>query len=336
MNVPNTIAWESGVTAATLEIGLTAAIGAVDGGDPQILTVRTGTASARYDSLPNGPFSPRDHRTLETGLRTWVAKQSGLNLGFVEQLYTFADRGRLTEATSKQPHVVSIGYVALTRMPEPTVQSGGAWRSWYAFFPWEDWRNGKPDIITREMLPRLRDWCESPEAATRAHQPMRPIDRLKICFGIDGASWDEEKALDRYELLYEAGLVREAREDGRPAAHRWADLPAFGQPMMFDHRRILATAMSRLRAKIKYRPVIFEVMPPEFTLFELQRTVEAILGSHLHKQNFRRLVENGGLVVPTGEVRAKTGGRPAKLFRFRREVLLERPAPGVRVHAVNV
>ena len=101
--------------------------------------------------------------------------------------------------------------------------------------------------------------------------------------------------------------------------------------MQYDHRRVLATAMSRVRAKIKYRPVIFELMPPEFTLFELQRTVEAILGPHLHKQNFRRLVENAGLVETTGEVKSQTGGRPAKLFRFRREVLLERPAPGVRV-----
>jgi hypothetical protein len=86
-----------------------------------------------------------------------------------------------------------------------------------------------------------------------------------------------------------------------------------------------------VRAKIKYRPVIFELMPDDFTLFELQRTVEAILGPHLHKQNFRRLVEGAGLVEPTGEVKMRTGGRPAKLYRFRREVLLERPAPGVRV-----
>jgi hypothetical protein len=92
-------------------------------------------------------------------------------------------------------------------------------------------------------------------------------------------------------------------------------------------------AIGRLRAEIKDRPVVFELMHANFTLFELQKTVEAILGPNLHKQNFRRLVESGGLVEATGEVRARTGGRPAKLFRFRREVLLERPAPGVRVHA---
>ena len=67
--------------------------------------------------------------------------------------------------------------------------------------------------------------------------------------------------------------------------------------MRFDHRRILATAIARLRAKLKYRPVVFELMPAEFTLTELQHTVEAISGRLLHKQNFRRLVEMEALVA---------------------------------------
>jgi hypothetical protein len=100
--------------------------------------------------------------------------------------------------------------------------------------------------------------------------------------------------------------------------------------MALDHRRILATAIGRLRGKIKYRPVVFELMPPEFTLTALQNTVEAIAGRHLHKQNFRRLVEATALVEPTGEMATATGGRPAALFRFRRDVLEERPAPGLR------
>lgn len=104
-----------------------------------------------------------------------------------------------------------------------------------------------------------------------------------------------------------------------------------GLPMIYDHRRILATAMGRLRAKLKYRPVIFELMPPAFTLFDLQRTVEAISGVRLHKQNFRRLVEKSGLVESTGQITSESKGRPAQLFRFRQEVLSERPAPGVRL-----
>jgi hypothetical protein len=138
--------------------------------------------------------------------------------------------------------------------------------------------------------------------------------------------------LERYELLYQAGLVAEAARDlGRPIPS--ADGLGTGVAMALDHRRILATAIGRLRGKIKYRPVVFELMPPAFTLLQLQRTVEALAGVRLHKQNFRRLVEQQGLVEETGEISAATGGRPARLVRFRREVLLERPAPGLRLRA---
>ena len=97
---------------------------------------------------------------------------------------------------------------------------------------------------------------------------------------------------------------------------------------------IAATALSRLRGKITYRPVVFELLPESFTLLALQSVVEALAGERRHKQNFRRLVETSGLVEPTGETtRAAGGGRPAKLYRFRREVLRERPRPGVGLPA---
>jgi hypothetical protein len=92
---------------------------------------------------------------------------------------------------------------------------------------------------------------------------------------------------------------------------------------------VLASALGRLRGKLRYRPVVFELLPRAFTLLALQRTVEALAGRRLHKQNFRRLVEAGGLVEGTGRRTAGASGRPAELFRFRREVLRERPAPGV-------
>jgi hypothetical protein len=99
--------------------------------------------------------------------------------------------------------------------------------------------------------------------------------------------------------------------------------------MALDHRRILATALGRLRGKIRYRPVVFELLPESFTLLKLQRLVEALGGLRLHKQNFRRLVETAGLVEGTGAIERETGGRPAELHRFRREVLRERRSPGV-------
>jgi len=314
-----------------VEIGLTAAIVAIEGNEPLILTA-SGTGGDKLDGLPFGPFDAVSHRTFEIGLRAWVEEQTGLRLGYVEQLYTFGDRGRHTQAGDTEMHVASIGYLALTRAADNNASRapGATFEPWYRFFPWEDWREARPEIIEHDILPELTKWAEQGEAPETTRALPRK-DRVRLNFGTEGAHWDEERVLDRYELLYEAGLVEEARRDGRPAALARRSLPSLGVSMRFDHRRILATGIARLRAKLKYRPVVFELLPPEFTLTELQRTVEAISGRHLHKQNFRRLVEAGTLVEPTGVMSTQTGGRPAALFRFRREVLQERPAPGLRV-----
>lgn len=319
---------------AMVEIGLNAAILAIREHQPLAHVVRQdGEIRGGSDGLPFGPFSPIEHRTLDTGLRAWVSEQTGLELGYVEQLYTFGDRGRHAQPGDAAPHVVSIGYVALTLLADQPEAARGVWRGWYEFFPWEDWRDGRPAIIADEIAPRLMAWAERPRTVAPSKGPQSRAERVQMCFGLDGGRWDEEKVLERYELLYEAGLVEEAHRDGRdvPDSAETGLLPRLGVPMRFDHRRILATAIGRIRSKIKYRPVVFELMPDDFTLFELQRTVEAVLGNNLHKQNFRRQVETAGLVEETEAVRARTGGRPAKLFRFRHEVLLERPSPGVRV-----
>lgn len=315
-----------------IEIGLTAAIVAIEDNEPLILTA-SGSDGDRLAGLPFGPFDAVSHRTFEIGLRAWVEQQTGLRLGYVEQLYTFGDRGRHAEASDTSAHLVSIGYLALTRPADNSKPAPGAtFEPWYRFFPWEDWRQAEPGIIQRDILPELTKWATKAEAPEIARALSRK-DRVRLYFGTEGAPWDEERVLDRYELLYEAGLVEEARRDGRPSALTRKSLPSLGVSMRFDHRRILATAIARLRAKLKYRPVVFELLPGEFTLTELQHTVEAISGRHLHKQNFRRLVEAGTLVEPTGVMSTQTGGRPAALFRFRREVLQERPAPGLRVRS---
>ena len=145
-------------------------------------------------------------------------------------------------------------------------------------------------------------------------------NRVAINFGLDDHAWNEELVLQRYETLWEAGLVPESGGNATP-----------GQPMAHDHRRILATGIARLRGKIKYRPVVFELMPPTFTLGQLQRAVEALAGRRLHKQNFRRLMEQQDLVEETSGMATETGGRPAKLFRFRRTVLAERAVAGSKL-----
>lgn len=316
-----------------IEIGLTAAVVAIEASEPRILVAAGGADNEPRAGLPFGPFDPVAHRTLEIGLREWVEEQTGLSLGYIEQLYSFGDRGRHAHPGDTGPHMVSVGYLALTRTADDAGEpnaDGAAFEPWYRYFPWEDWRKERPAILDSDILPALRDWAKQSEPPSVARALSRG-DRVRLYFGDEGGQWDEERVLDRYELLYEAGLIEEAQRDGRPAALARKKLPALGEPMRFDHRRILATAIARLRAKLKYRPVVFELLPGEFTLTDLQRTVEAISGRHLHKQNFRRLVEAGALVEPTGDMSTQTGGRPAALFRFRRNVLQERPAPGLRV-----
>jgi hypothetical protein len=313
------------VSAADLiAIGLSAAIVSVEREQPSVLVI---TRKEEADALPFGPFDPAHHRTLESGLREWVGEQTGFNLGYTEQLYTFGDKGRHTPAGGDKrpakhaPRVVSVGYLALTRQSESD-PPGSEWHGWYRYFPWEDWRGGKPAMIENAILPALRKFVKD---APNAQETDTRRERVRLAFG-DGQTWDEEKVLERYELLYGAGLVEEFSRDNGLAMK-----DTFGTAMLYDHRRILATAIARLRGKLKYRPVVFELMAPSFTLLELQRTVEALAGLKLHKQNFRRLVSEQGLVEGTGKFSSPARGRPAELFRFRREVLRERPAPGVRL-----
>jgi hypothetical protein len=304
---------ESAVSSVSAE--LIAVLAAVTAGVPRVLTLGDGSV------LPSGPLSP-EHRSLQAGLRAWVERQTHHPLGYVEQLYTFADNDRNAEHGS-YGRAISISYLGLTR-EQPNQDAAASWRDWYRYFPWEDRREAGPE--NQPIAKALRAWAR---AAGNALERKARQQRSAIAFGFEGRRWNEEMVLQRYELLYEAGLVAEATRDGI-ASHGQAGGLRLGQPMRQDHRRILATGIARLRAKITYRPVVFELMPPQFTLLDLQRSVEALAGRPLHKQNFRRLVEQQELVEETGLMADATGGRPAKLFRFRADVLQERAYAGTK------
>lgn len=309
-----------------LVIGLSAVIVAASPDAPLVLATRR---DGDQPALPFGPFDPASHRTFELGLRGWVGEQTGFDLGYVEQLYTFGDIGRDTpgarltgDATTSR--VISVSYLGLTpERSEIGLGFDARWRGWYTFFPWEDHRRGRPAIIDAEILPALASWAAGNEGR---------LDRASVAFGAGEAhGWVEERVLERYELLYEAGLVTEcARDAGLDGARA-----GFGTAMVSDHRRILATAMGRLRGKVKYRPIVFELMPDRFTLSALQAVVEAILGLTLHKQNFRRALDKTGLVEGTGAMETSTGGRPAELYRFRREMVRRKDVSGISTPAIR-
>lgn len=292
-------------------VSLDAVLVAVTDETPKTLVV---TGDNRRPRLPAGPLDA-DDRTLELGMRRVLRTQTGLEAGYAEQLYTFGD---LDRSIDHQERSISVAYLLLAQ--EEMVEGPARWLDWYDLLPWEDHRDGGPEMIAGLIEPACRRWIdEGGDGTERA----RRQERAQVVFGLDGTIWDGVRVLERYELLYELGLLAEAGRGSRSSGDALvsADLD-------LDHRRMAATALGRLRGKLTYRPVVFELLPDAFTLLRLQRVVEALAGVRLHKQNFRRLVDSQGLVEGTGST-ARTGGRPAELFRFRREVVRERPRPGV-------
>src|SRR5215831_18618157 len=186
----------STLVAAGLAVDLVAVLAAVTNSQPRVMTIRDGAA------LPSGPFE-LDDRSLQSGLRAWVERQTGHPLGYVEQLYTFADRDRAGSAS----RVISISYLGLTREERAKGATDARWHNWYDYFPWEDRRTGPPAFLEKAIIPGLRAWAKAAGDATKRRER---AGRLAISFGLDGSQWNEELILQRYELIYEAGLIVEA------------------------------------------------------------------------------------------------------------------------------
>ncbi|MGH6835792.1 MAG: hypothetical protein ACREC9_09655, partial [Methylocella sp.] len=148
---------------------LVAVLVAVTASDPRVLTIQDRCA------LPSGPFE-FSHRSLQAGLRAWVERQTGLPPGYVEQLYTFADRDR----GGAGQHVISISYLGLTREQRASGEHEASWRSWYYYFPWEDHRAGAPAMIETVLLPKLEAWANAPQNPGQRPDRRR---RVAINFG---------------------------------------------------------------------------------------------------------------------------------------------------------
>ena len=273
------------------------------------------TIGENKNLLPWGAYHPNEHKTMEQGLRHWVKNQTDIELNYVEQLYTYGDSGRFSYGDPNR-HIITTGYLAFVEPHLRQKQSYQQWSGIYQHFPWEDFRQGRPAMLDDFILPKLYAWSQNPETDKRINR----------CFGQKDDVWQEENILQRFEIMYEAKLVFEAVRDADANMPPDVNIPAeehnlpTGRYMQYDHRRILATALGRMRSKIKYRPVIFDLMPQMFTLFELQKSTEAILGYHLHKQNFRRFVERENLVAKTGQIRPQPSGRPAQLYEYNKQL----------------
>jgi 8-oxo-dGTP diphosphatase len=137
-----------------------------------------------------------------------------------------------------------------------------------------------------------------------------------------------------YFALVAGEVPTRAGDDAAAAAwHSVYALPA----LAFDHADILKYALQRLRYKLEYTSVGFELLPNEFTLTELQTAYEIVLGEELDKRNFRRRILEAGVLAETNKYRADVQGRPARLYRYRqnavREVKARRLFPQKRLSA---
>lgn len=298
-----------------IRVELSAVVLTVADDEPRVLVL----AGGEHARLPSDQLRSTRDQTLEFAARRLLRRQVGLEPAWLEQLYTFGDRRRNFWPRSLE-RTITVAYLALVRHGRRS--SAGRWRPCYEFFPWEDQRS---DAGSASGLgDALGAWRNRARAdATRNERS----ERIERCLGQGQAGWTPDLVLERYELIYEAALVAETWHDRGTVAPGGRTLAS--ACMSRDHRRILATALGRMRGKLRYRPVVFELMPPEFTLYELQRVIESIIGQPLHKQNFRRLVANQRLVEPTGVRKADTGGRPARLYRYRPEAQAERRSAGV-------
>lgn len=156
------------------------------------------------------------------------------------------------------------------------------------------------------------------EAALRELREETGISKLYLeqlyTFGaIDRDPRERVVSVAYYALVNMVEHTVVAATDAADAA--WFDIHDLPH-LAFDHEEIVQTALARLRGQVRYKPIGFELLPPRFTLTQLQRVYESILATSLDKRNFRRKVLKTGVVVETGEVQKDVAHRAAQLYRF--------------------
>lgn len=159
------------------------------------------------------------------------------------------------------------------------------------------------------------DEAAARELAEEAGVRVSYLEQLYSFGRLDRDPRERVVSIAYYALVESAAHVPRAETDARRAA--WFSTGALPD-LAFDHAEIVRVATARLRAKVRYRPIGFGLLPERFTLTQLQGVYEAILGRSLDKRNFRKKVLSFGFVEPTNEKEANVPHRAAELHRFNR------------------
>jgi 8-oxo-dGTP diphosphatase len=139
------------------------------------------------------------------------------------------------------------------------------------------------------------------------------LEQLYTFGGVDRDPRERVVRVAYYALVKLSDHRIKAATDARSAA--WfaaADLPT----LAFDHDQIVATALQRLKGKVRYQPIGFELLPPKFTLSQLQRLYEVVLETPLDKRNFRKKILGMELLEELDEIEQDVAHRAARLYRF--------------------
>lgn len=184
-------------------------------------------------------------------------------------------------------------------------------------------------LLIRRALDPFKGWWALPGGFVRVDETLDEAARRELQeeAGLRGVFLEqlytfsaiERDPRERVISVAYYALVKLASHDTRAATDaadaRWFPISKVPR-LAFDHADILATALTRLKGKVRYQPIGFELLPSKFTLSQLQHLYEAVLAVPLDKRNFRKKVLGFGLLVPLEETQMTGRHRPAQLFRF--------------------
>ncbi len=286
------------------EVEICAVLAAADGAGPYVLTLaRRHGAQGHMFSLPCAPFDPTRGQSFEGRLRDWASVHTTAQITRITQIGTSLAGGR-----------IRIGLLALVSDRNAFMPRGARWTPMGEIFPWEDWQAGEPDSLKQVLRPALDEWAQS----GGAKQNLLRLAKLQTLFTDNTKAWVPSLTSERFDMLYEAGLLPEALRDrtGAAISVRQRHAAVYGQIMQGADRHALAMALSSLRMQVELSAAMSSLMPSPFTLGALQKTVEAVIGLSLHTQNFRRDLMHSGQISKTGE-RGRIGrSRPGMLWEW--------------------
>lgn len=214
------------------------------------------------------------HEGLETAAARELKEETGLDEVYLEQLYTWGDNVQ----RDPRMRVVSVSYMALVDGGSLHVEAG------------DDAEEAEWFTVQTEVLEKTTNSQGDRSEKVERIQWILTGERTKLSFILSVTS-TTEKTRTKTVVMPEAECE-----------------------LAFDHAQILHYGLERLRNKLNYTPVAFHLLPPEFSLTELQLVYETILGRPLVKAQFRRKI--APLVVETSQLREQYQHRPSKLFRF--------------------